>query len=91
MSPRELTVGDLAALVARGVRLNAARVTATGIVVRALARRTARAVSWAHELTGDAVRLGVDTGRDADGFTRGEAAEIEWHGAVVAFLRWGLS
>lgn len=40
MSPRETTVGDLAALTSRGVRFDAGRVTATGIVARVLHTRT---------------------------------------------------
>lgn len=45
MSPRDLTVADLAALTSRGVRFAAARVTSTGIVARVL---TARTVLAAH-------------------------------------------
>ena len=58
-----------------------------------LARRASRAVAWATELTDDAIRHGLDSGRheSGEGLTRGEAAESEWQGAVVALVRWGLS
>lgn len=49
--------------------------------------RCVRAVAWAHELTADAVEHGPDSGRDG-GWSRGEAADAEWGGAAIAFLRW---
>lgn len=50
-------------------------------------QRARRAVAIARELTVDADEHGRESGRDADGWSRGEAADAEWCLAVLLALR----
>lgn len=54
---------------------------------RTALRRVRRGVEIAHELTADAIEHGPGSGRDPGGLSRGEAADLEWCGAFVGFLK----